>query len=401
MSYNKQEEEDRIRKAVQQNGSVGPIAQNAASKAISAAKPTNQTVKLTSTPAYAVGQAGTGVTSGQGAVTGGYSTQQTGYQSGYQKQLDDTMNKILNREQFSYDLNGDGLWKQYQDQYIQKGKMAMMDTMGQAAALTGGYGSSYGQTVGQQAYQGYLQELNQMIPELYQLALQKYQMEGDQLSEQYGLLADQDDRAYNRYVDDRDYQYQVGRDQVADDQWQQQFDYQQNRDAVSDARYDQEWEYQKGRDQISDQRYDQEWKYQQDRDAIEDSRYDQEWEYQQGRDQVSDDQWQAEFDEDKRRYDQEYEDSKGRGSGSGSGTSSGGSGKYADMSDSQLRNEIIRAGSLSEAEKVAGEAIADGWDEDYVASMVAMYYDDDKASTAGAATPSKGGSANSKFNYSV
>lgn len=115
---------------------------------------------------------------------------QQGYQSGYQKQLDDTMDKILNREDFAYDLNGDALWKQYQDQYTRKGKMAMMDTMGQAAALTGGYGSSYGQAVGQQAYQGYLQEMNQFIPELYQMALQRYQMEGDRLNQQYDMLAD-------------------------------------------------------------------------------------------------------------------------------------------------------------------------------------------------------------------
>jgi hypothetical protein len=32
--------------------------------------------------------------------------------------------------------------------------MAMMDTMGKAAGLTGGYGSPYAQQVGQQAYQG-------------------------------------------------------------------------------------------------------------------------------------------------------------------------------------------------------------------------------------------------------
>ena len=44
----------------------------------------------------------------------GASGTQQGYQSGYQKQLDDAMDKILNREDFAYDLNGDALWKQYQ-----------------------------------------------------------------------------------------------------------------------------------------------------------------------------------------------------------------------------------------------------------------------------------------------
>ena len=34
-------------------------------------------------------------------------------QNQWQNQLDDTLNKILNREKFSYDLNGDALYQQY------------------------------------------------------------------------------------------------------------------------------------------------------------------------------------------------------------------------------------------------------------------------------------------------
>ena len=47
---------------------------------------------------------------------------------------------------------------------MQQGKQAMQDTMGQAAALTGGYGSTYGQAVGQQQYDAYLQNLNDEVP---------------------------------------------------------------------------------------------------------------------------------------------------------------------------------------------------------------------------------------------
>ena len=71
------------------------------------------------------------------------------YQSAWQTQLDDILNQILNREKFSYDLNGDALYQQYKDLFTTQGKMAMMDTMGQAQAMTGGYGNSYAQTVGQ------------------------------------------------------------------------------------------------------------------------------------------------------------------------------------------------------------------------------------------------------------
>ena len=66
----------------------------------------------------------------------------------------DTLNGILdqinNREKFSYDLNGDALYQQYKQQYMNQGKLAMVDTMGQASAMTGGYGSSYAETVGNQ-----------------------------------------------------------------------------------------------------------------------------------------------------------------------------------------------------------------------------------------------------------
>ena len=136
------------------------------------------------------------------------------YKSQWQTQLDDTMNRIMNREKFSYDLNGDALWKTYKDQYQTGGKMAMMDTMGQAAALTGGYGNSYAQGVGQQAYQGYMQGLNDKIPELYQMALDSYNREGDELLQQYSLMADRESTDYGRYIDDRNFQYQLDKDQA-------------------------------------------------------------------------------------------------------------------------------------------------------------------------------------------
>ena len=147
------------------------------------------------------------------------------YTSQWQSQLNDVMGKILNREKFSYDLNGDALYKQYKDQYTNQGKMAMMDTMGQASAMTGGDGNSYAQNVGQQAYQGYLQQLNNKIPELYNLALSKYQMEGDDLARQYSMLGTQENQDYNRYRDAvSDYNTELSRLQSAYDN-ERSFDY--------------------------------------------------------------------------------------------------------------------------------------------------------------------------------
>ena len=123
------------------------------------------------------------------------------YQSQWQSQLDALMGQIMNRDKFSYDLNGDALYQQYKDQYIQQGKLAMADTMGQAAAMTGGYGSSYAQSVGQQAYQGQLDNLNDVVPELYQMALNKYNQEGQDLYNQYGMVMDRENTDYGRYRD--------------------------------------------------------------------------------------------------------------------------------------------------------------------------------------------------------
>lgn len=123
------------------------------------------------------------------------------YQSKWQGQMDDTMSKIADRKPFQYDVDRDPLYNQYKDQYVRGGKLAMQDTMGQAAALAGGYGSSYAQSVGQQAYQNYLTGLTDKIPELYQLALSKYQLDGDALKEQYALLSDRENQDYGRHQD--------------------------------------------------------------------------------------------------------------------------------------------------------------------------------------------------------
>ena len=164
------------------------------------------------------------------------------YQSTWQDQLMDTVQQILDRKPFTYDLNGDALYQQYKDRAVSQGRMAMMDTMGQAAALAGGYGSSYAQQAGQQAYQGYLQGLNDKIPELYQLALSKYNAEGTALRDNASILAQMEnqdygrhrdlvadhnaelDRLYSRFDAERGFDYQLNRDKVADERWQKEFD---------------------------------------------------------------------------------------------------------------------------------------------------------------------------------
>lgn len=119
-------------------------------------------------------------------------------QGSYDQQIADIVASITGREEFNYNINEDALYQQYKDQYTRQGQLAMMDAMGQAAALGGGYGSTYAQSVGQQQYQAYLQQLNAVVPELYNTAKAQYDQEGDELLEQYSLYRDMADSELNR-----------------------------------------------------------------------------------------------------------------------------------------------------------------------------------------------------------
>ncbi len=174
------------------------------------------------------------------------------YVSSYEAPLKELMDRILNREDFRYDLDGDALYRRYRNQAVQNGKLAMADAAGQAAALTGGYGNSYAQTVGQQAYNRQLESLDDRIPELYNLAMNQYRLKTQGLQQKYDLLSGAQEQEYGRYqdtlaawqkeadqlwkayTDARDTDYRTYRDEIADWQWQQEFDENQRR-------YDQQW----------------------------------------------------------------------------------------------------------------------------------------------------------------
>ena len=134
------------------------------------------------------------------------STTQNGYTSLWGDTLNETMQKLLNGEKFSYDFNEDALYQQYKDKYIKQGKLAMEDTIGQASAMTGGYGNSYAQSVGHQAYNASLENLNNIIPELYQMAYDRYNTEKEDLYNQYAMLSTQEEQDYAKWADQRDFE---------------------------------------------------------------------------------------------------------------------------------------------------------------------------------------------------
>ena len=156
------------------------------------------------------------------------------YKSPYSGQITDLYNQILNRPKFKYDVNQDPLFQQYRNQYMANGQRAMQDTVGNAAALTGGYGNSWGTTAGYQAYQEYLRQLGAIAPQLEQRAYDRYNDEGDQMRQNMDLTLNLDNIGYGRYRDtlgdwqaDRDYadtayQRERANDQ---DQWNNMLNY--------------------------------------------------------------------------------------------------------------------------------------------------------------------------------
>lgn len=139
-----------------------------------------------------------------------------GYTSKYGAQLEQILQKITNPEQFKYTFNGDELFKSYADEYTQRGKQASMDTMGQAAALTGGYGNSYASQAANQQYQQYLNSLYDRGMDLYDRAYQRWLDEQNNTMDQYSVLAQQDNTDYGRYRDtygdwEKDRDYYTGR----------------------------------------------------------------------------------------------------------------------------------------------------------------------------------------------
>ena len=103
------------------------------------------------------------------------------FSSSYDREIRRLYDEIVNRPAFRYDPVNDPLYQSYRTQMVTEGQRAMRDTVGQASSLTGGYGSSYAQSVGQQEYELYLQRLGQVMPQLYKAAWERYSAEGDEL----------------------------------------------------------------------------------------------------------------------------------------------------------------------------------------------------------------------------
>lgn len=163
-------------------------------------------------------------------------TEKPVYRGSYDEELGRLYSEISDRPQFSYNPGEDGMYRKYRDDYIRAGRLAMKDSMGQAAALTGGYGSSYSESVGQQKYDEHLQKIGDIVPELYSLAYQRYQDDTDALRGRYDMLRGLRDREYAEYTDALD-EYNSEQEQA----------YQREKDEYERGAKEQEQAYQRSR----------------------------------------------------------------------------------------------------------------------------------------------------------
>lgn len=269
------------------------------------------------------------VNQAQQALDAHKGTKPGGYSSHWKDSMDQVMGQIQNRDPFQYDPGKDPMYLQSMQRYQQMGREAMMDTIGQASAMTGGYGNSYAQNVGQQSYHRYLQSLSDQLPRFQQMALDRYRAIGDDLYRKYGMMSDREREDYSRY------QTEVNHYNNELDRLQGIYDREQDRD-YSRFTDQQAFDYQQYLDEVNRQQ-------QAARDQLEKERLEAAQAYQSERDRIKDAQWQAEFDENRRRYENAMAASAGRGrSGGGHGggggsrrTSSGSSGGGAPKVDTK------------------------------------------------------------------
>ena len=154
------------------------------------------------------------------------------FSSRYDQQLNDTMDRILNRSEFSYDANTDPAYQAYSKAYQNAAQQSMLNAQAAAAANNGGFGSSSGQMAAQAAYAEQMNNMTNMIPQLMNDAYSRYQTDLANQRTDVGMLQNADATDYGRYRDtvgdwqsDRAYNYAAERDAMGDLQNSKSFDY--------------------------------------------------------------------------------------------------------------------------------------------------------------------------------
>ena len=116
----------------------------------------------------------------------------------------------MNRKDFSYDPENDQLYSQYRKQYTREGQRATQDALGAAAAASGGIPSSYAVNAAAQAGDYYASQMTDKIPELYQLAYNKYMNDYNMKLSDLGAVQGAEQSDYDKFLNEMQ-QYNTNR----------------------------------------------------------------------------------------------------------------------------------------------------------------------------------------------
>ena len=139
-----------------------------------------------------------------------YDVAQPEYTNRYDETIQDLLKQILNREAFSYDPERDQLYSQYRKQYTREGQRATQDALGAAAAASGGIPSSYAVNAAAQAGDYYASQMTDKIPELYQLAYNKYMNDYNMKLSDLGAVQGAEQSDYDKFLNEMQ-QYNTNR----------------------------------------------------------------------------------------------------------------------------------------------------------------------------------------------
>ncbi len=135
----------------------------------------------------------------------------------------DLMEKQLRRPGFSYDPTHDALYQGMKNEFVRQGKRAMSDAMGRASAMSGGYASSYAESLGHQAYAEQLGKLSEMIPELYDRARKDYDAETERLMKNVEQALGFYDSDYQTYLNAMEADREALAFEAENERWNKEF----------------------------------------------------------------------------------------------------------------------------------------------------------------------------------
>lgn len=171
-------------------------------------------------------------------VATGYTYDEWNGGTGVAGQTEQLAQKVINMNYDDFTKGND--YQSLVKRYSQSGRRAMDDTMGMAAARTGGLASSYAVAAGNQAYNDHMSKLEDAARALYD-------SQRAEAKDNFVIAQGMYDRQYGEWENERDFGFGVYQDSVRNAQWKDEM-------ITSQSNEDREWDYTVATDEQADAR---------------------------------------------------------------------------------------------------------------------------------------------------